>query len=143
MAANLIVLLDGVMQVPNKDYTFEGGTEFTFTDAPKSDYECQIFFYKGSVGDTTFIDIDPPLEIGDKVQLSYPEDSRFIDREDLRTITSINNSNSVKTTTYSGNGLSESLRSAHLIKQNTDAFIGGELVSKKEVKFRGIDTARI
>ena len=138
LAANLIVLLDGVIQEPNKDYTFEGGTEFTFTHAPKSDYECQIFFYKGSVGDTKFIDIDPPLEIGDKLQLSYPEDNRFIDREDLRTITSINNSNSVKTTTYSGNGLSESLRSAHLIKQNTDAFIGGELVSKKRLSLEAL-----
>ena len=130
--------MDGVIQKPNDDYTFEGGTEFTFTHPPKSDYRCQIFFYKGSVGDTKFIDIDPPLEIGDKVQLSYPENNRFIDREDSRTITSINNSNSVKTTTYSGNGLSESLRSAHLIRQNTDAFIGGELISKKRLSLEAL-----
>ena len=70
LAANLLVVIDGVLQTPGIDYSFNGGTQITFSEAPKSDYSCQIFFYKGSQNDTSFIDVDPPLEIGDKLELS-------------------------------------------------------------------------
>ena len=68
---NLLVVIDGVLQTPSIDYSFNGGTQITFSEAPKSDYSCQIFFYKGSQNDTSFIDVDPPLEIGDKTRTFY------------------------------------------------------------------------
>ena len=130
---NLLVVIDGVLQTPSIDYSFNGGTQITFSEAPKSDYSCQIFFYKGSQNDTSFIDVDPPLEIGDKLELSIPIEDSLIERQEARTIVGINSSNSVRTTTYCENGLSQTLRPAHIIRQNSDVFIGGELVSKKRL----------
>ena len=99
LAANLLVVIDGVLQTPSIDYSFNGGTQITFSEAPKSDYSCQIFFYKGSQNDTSFIDVDPPLEIGDKLELSIPIEDSLIERQEARTIVGINSSNSVRTTT--------------------------------------------
>ena len=138
LAANLLVVIDGVLQTPGIDYSFNGGTQITFSEAPKSDYSCQIFFYKGSQNDTSFIDVDPPLEIGDKLELSIPIEDSLIERQEARTIVGINSSNSVRTTTYCGNGLSQALRPAHVIRQNSDVFIGGELVSKKRLSLEAL-----
>ena len=134
LATNLLILLDGVLQEPNKDYTFTGGTQFTFTSAPKTDYKCQIFFYKGNVGDTSFIDIDPPFEVGDELQLSYPEEDRSINTEDARVVTAITRSNSARTSTYCGPEVNDFfLKPADLIKQKADMYVSGELISKERI----------
>jgi len=133
LAANLIVLLDGVIQRPGIDYTFTGGTQLTFTSPPKVDYECQIFFFKGNVGDTTFVDIDAPLEIGDNVHLSK---TNGFEAESARTIVGINSSNSIRSSTYCGFGISDDeslLRPASLIKQSKDILFGGEYISHKRL----------
>lgn len=138
LAANLLVLLDGVIQQPRKDYNFDGGTTITFTEAPKSAYSCLIFFYRGDVNDTFFSDIDPPIEIGDAIQLYKAGTELFQENENIRTIVGINSSNSVKTGVYCGRGQSgdESiLRPAHLIRQRKDIYNSstGEYESKKRL----------
>ena len=132
LAMNLLILLDGVLQEPNKDYTFTGGTQFTFATAPKADYKCQIFFYKGNVGDTSFIDINPPFEVGDGLQLTSPEEDDSINIEDVRVVTSITRSNSARTSTYCSPEVNDSfLKPADLIKQKSDIYVSGELISKE------------
>jgi hypothetical protein len=136
LAANLIILLDGIIQRPGIDYIYNGGTEIQFTSAPKSDYKCQIFFFKGNTGDTTFVDIDSPIEIGDQLQIFSKRDNLNLEREDPRIIVGINSSNSVRTSTYCGPGISDDesyLRPVHLIKQSKDIVKGGEYISHKRL----------
>ena len=131
--SNLLIIIDGILQRPGIDYTFKGGTQITFSKAPKKDYKCQIFFYKGSFGDTQFVDIEPPIEVGDQLQLATPQENLLVGDEKLRTIVGINSSNSVKTSIYCMNDRSELLRPSHLIKQKRDLIVGGESISKKRL----------
>jgi len=136
LASNLLVLLDGVLQQPRKDYNFNGGTVITFTEPPRKTYSCLIFFYRGEPGDTVFQDIDPPIEVGDELQLYKAGTQLFQEKEDKRTVVGINSSNSAKTSVYCGLGQSKdesTLRPVHLIRQKKDIYNLGEYESKKRL----------
>ena len=48
--AVLLIFVNGVIQEPGQHYQFEGGTSFTFSEAPDEDDKVDIFFYRGSRG---------------------------------------------------------------------------------------------
>ena len=43
--AVLLIFVNGVLQTPNISYQFEGGTTFTFTEAPMASDKVDVFFY--------------------------------------------------------------------------------------------------
>ena len=44
--ALLLIFINGVVQNPGEAYTFDGGTSFTFAQAPDPTDIIDIFFYK-------------------------------------------------------------------------------------------------
>ena len=48
--ALLLIFVNGVIQEPNKSYTFDGGSSFEFVQAPDANDVIDIFFYKGTTG---------------------------------------------------------------------------------------------
>jgi hypothetical protein len=144
-ANNLLVFVNGVLQQPNKSYTFDGGTSFDFIEAPSSDDNIDIFFYKGTEGDdTTSVEFIPKkLEKGDDLQLTGINNTL---QQDRRTVFDLSFSDKVETNLYSGQGVDgTNYRSINLIKQKRDKKVNGENESKKRESIEGqiYPTARI
>ena len=144
-ANNLLIFVNGILQQPNKSYTFDGGTSFDFIEAPNSDDNIDIFFYKGTEGDdTTSITFIPKkLEKGDDLQLTGINTTL---QQNRRTIFDLSFSDKVETNLYSAQGVDgDNYRSINLIKQKRDKKVNGENESKKRESIEGqiYPTARI
>ena len=85
VANNLLIFINDILQQPGRDYVFTGGTQLSFTEAPKSGSKFQILFYKGSDSDVVDVDITETVKVGDYIKLlsntPYPEQSRRIVEE--------------------------------------------------------------
>ena len=67
----LLIFIDGVIQNPKEAYTFEGGTTFTFTNAPTPEDNIDIFFFRGTTGeDSTAVSVRETIKKGDVLQVS-------------------------------------------------------------------------
>jgi len=136
-ANNLLIFVNGVLQQPNKSYTFNGGTNFDFIEAPGPEDNIDIFFYKGTAGDdTTSIEIIPKeLEKGDDVQLTGINNTL---QQDRRTVFNLSFSDKVETNLYSEQGVDgDNYRSVSLFKQKRDRKVNGENESKKRESIGG------
>jgi len=112
------VFINDILQVPGKGYEFNGGSQITFTEAPKGPspdvmYEgdtMKFLFYKGTGGgDVIDVDVIETVKKGDDVRLEY--DSRVNAgllgiQEDSRTVTQVTSTNSIDSNIYFGPGLS-------------------------------------
>jgi len=131
--AVLLIFVNGVLQTPGTAYQFEGGTTFTFTEAPDGGDKVDIFFYLGQRGiDVEIIDIQETIKPGDDVRIyrhpSLP-DSITQDRE--RVVKEILTSDLIETDVYSGRGINEDDdKPLSWTKQKVDKVIQGSLVSK-------------
>ena len=129
----LLIFVNGVVQEPNKSYTFDGGSSFDFVQAPDTNDIVDIFFYKGTTGvDSVQVSagasITPTIKTGDVVQLNK---IGITTGQDPRTIFSILGSDEVETNIYTGLGINETVyKPFNWTKQKIDKKIGGEVVSK-------------
>jgi hypothetical protein len=125
--------------VPGDAYIFKGGSLIRFTEAPKSGDSCKILFYRGtSLVDTQDFDVLEPVEVGDKLKIS--SDFTSLDQKD-RIVYDILSSDTVKTNTYPGPGISideNLLRPVKLCKQTEDLFIDGNPVSKSRREYEAL-----
>lgn len=130
----LLIFINDVLQVPGESYVFDGGSTIRFLQAPQSldipnsniarVAKSKILFYAGTDDvDTKFVDIFETVKVGDTLRL----DSDDINlKENRRIVNEIITSDTVKTNTYSGRGLSnsESLeRNVIWCKQRNDIFL--------------------
>ena len=128
----LIIFINGILQDPGVNYTFTGGSFFKFTTAPLKEDDVQIYFYKGSVGDTRLFDnVYQTLEVGDGVQIlknnNYPESSA----QDKRTVYNLSFSDKFETNIYSGSGIDEvTEKPLSWTKKKTGTYVNGVYVSK-------------
>ena len=134
---SLLIMVNGIIQTPGESYSFEGGTTFSFTEAPKPEDDVAIFFYLGTRGvdSEDVFNIPPSLKEGDTVQALYLEGLSSPDSstQNTRTVQSIDGSNRIQTNLYSGPGINEDSNTFKLLswtKQKSDKFINGELVFK-------------
>ncbi|AAX44489.1 baseplate wedge initiator [Prochlorococcus phage P-SSM2] len=131
--AVLVIFVNGVMQTPNVAYQFEGGTTFTFTEAPSVEDKVDVFFYKGQDGiDVEIVNINETIKIGDDIRITRnPAFTDTIDQENDRIIKDILGSDLVETTLYRGKGINETtFKPVDWTKQKEDKIIKGELISK-------------
>ena len=131
--AVLVIFVNGVMQTPNVAYQFEGGTTFTFTEAPSEKDKVDVFFYKGQDGvDVEIVNINETIKIGDDIRIfKNPAFTNTVDQEKVRIIKDILGSDLVETTLYRGKGINESdFKPVDWTKQKEDKIIKGELISK-------------
>ena len=144
----ILVFINDILQVPNESYTFEGGSQITFNEAPKGPGSgipegdtSRILFYKGA-GDTdvVFEDVLQTVKIGDTVELNpnIEAGQGVILDEDKRVVTGITTIDAVQTNLYPGPGLADDrtvTRPLTWCKQTVDRRINGQFVGKDRPKY--------
>ena len=129
--AILLIFVNGVIQEPGQHYQFEGGTSFTFSEAPDEDDKVDIFFYRGSRGtDSISVNIVESVKKGDILTLNKNDTISGTITQDPRTIYNITTSDKVETNLYTGLGIGTASRPISWTKQKVDKNIAGEAVSK-------------
>ena len=144
----ILVFINDVLQVPNVSYTFEGGSQITFNEAPKGPGSSvpagdtsRILFYKGAgASDVEFEDVLETVKIGDTVELNADIDSgqSIVFDEDKRVVTGITTIDAVQTNLYRGPGLANNRTVARPLtwcKQTIDRKINGQFVGKDRQKY--------
>ncbi|WJZ47963.1 baseplate wedge initiator [Synechococcus phage DSL-LC03] len=127
---NLIIILNGILQHPNRNYNLVGGDKLVFTEAPIAGSECLIFFFKGSYLDVIDVDVSPEVKVGDSLRLL--QQTPYVNQLP-RVITNINTISEVKTTNYIDVGISTDptfYRTVSLDKQKSDLIVDNVYISK-------------
>jgi hypothetical protein len=129
---NLLIFINGVLQEPDVNYTFGGGTSFIFTTAPKASDNISIFFYTGNREDyRIFTNISETIKKGDTVQILKFNGAPDLLSQEKRSVTDLSFSDKFETNIYSGPGIDETInRPISWTKQKSDKKINGENVSK-------------
>jgi len=144
----LLIFVNGVLQQPNVAYQFNGGTSFTFTEAPKESDKVDIFFYLGQDGvDIELVDINETVKIGDDVFVNkHPLYESTVSQLRSRSIADIFGSDSIETDIYVGNGIDEvTFKPIEWTKQKVDKYVKGDIIYKTRdsLEPRIYPTARI
>ena len=86
---------------------YSGGSQITFSEAPKADDKLRIYYYRASDDDVLEVDILETVKTGDSLTINkYPDiglDDVF--QQEPRTVTGITTSDSVNTNTYVDAGI--------------------------------------
>ena len=81
---------------------YSGGSQITFSEAPKADDKLRIYYYRASDDDVLEVDILETVKTGDQLTINkYPDvglDEAF--QQESRTVTGITTSDTVTTNTY-------------------------------------------
>jgi len=129
----LLIFINGVLQEPGVSYTFDGGTSFVFTEAPKPEDNISVFFYRGTIGDDSLLktDIYPTIKSGDIVRVYKNNKYPTTITQDSRTVFNLSYSDKFETNLYSGSGIDENFeKPISWTKQKRDQKINGEFVYK-------------
>ena len=135
--ATLLIFINDILQVPGEGYIFNGGSNITFTEAPKPGDTSKIIFYKGSGSvDVVVKNIIETVKVGDGLILGYDpyQGQSEILQEEERVVTSINSIDNVNTNPYFGPGNSpdETLfRNIVWCRQTEDKIINEKIVGKE------------
>jgi len=129
----LFIVINGVIQEPGVSYQFVGGTSFVFTSAPKPEDKIAIFFYRGTKGSDSKLNLDVPETIkkGDTIQILKRNDIRETVSQNKRIVFDLTYSDKFETNSYSDQGVDTvNYKPMSWIKQKKDSFINGEIVYK-------------
>ena len=137
----LLIYVNTVLQVPKVNYNFDGGTSFEFTSAPFPEDDIDIYFYRGkrNLDSRIVTEVDESIRPGDELQIkkndAINDRTSFENRtrtQEIRTVTEIASSDTVRTNIYFGNNDLETTRPRQVAwdKQKRDVFIYGEATSK-------------
>ena len=141
LSAVLLVFINGVIQEPGIHYSFDGGSVIEFTTAPTREDNVVIFFYRGSIGQDSFLfDVNEIVKVGDNLKLEkstevelnkVPQTSPNFAQNADRIVKRIDSAATVETAFYQGVGISnDNYKPLNWIKQKKDILIDGSLVSK-------------
>jgi len=128
----LLIFVNGVIQDPNINYNFQGGSVFTFTEAPGPEDKISIYFYRGSDTDSLTVTARETIKKGDTVKLeSVYFDKSGLNSQDTRRVFSISGSDIIETDFYSGAGIDEeTYRPITWSKQKVDRVVNGDYIFK-------------
>lgn len=131
----LVIFINGILQVPGESYVFDGGSYFTFTEAPSSEDNIDVFFYIGTENeDSIQVNITETVKIGDSVQVFSSNERELIDittSQDPRIVANFDTIDVIETPIYSGLGIDDvNYRPTSWIKQKRDIVYSNELISK-------------
>ena len=130
VANNLLVFLNDVLQQPGQAYEFNGGTQITFTEAPKAGSKLQILFFRGSNNDVDDGAPFPTIKQGDFVQLQ--RQGNYLQQKERR-VTQITGVQIVETNLYNGVGINQDrdfTRSVSWTKQTNDLILDNQPLTK-------------
>jgi hypothetical protein len=140
--SHLVIFINDVLQEPGVAYSFDGGNELVFVEAPKQGSKMQIFVYLGTDADVEERTEVQTIKPGDTVIIEKSRDKSLPVTQDERYISSIENVVTLNTPLYAGVGITSTtspLRPINWFKQQNDVIVGGEIISKA----RDIYKARI
>ncbi len=125
----LLIFIDGVIQNPGEAYNFEGGTTFTFTEAPTVNDKVSIFFYRGTIGnDSAIFTTKETVKKGDLLRINK---IGIHTEQDYRVLAGITTSDTIETELYYGLGVDENnFKPMSWNRQKYDRVINGEIVYK-------------
>ncbi len=139
VADNTLIFLNDILQVPNESYVYSGGSQITFSEAPKSDDKLRIYYYRASDDDVLEVDILETVKTGDQLTINkYPDvglDEAF--QQEPRTVTGITTSDTVTTNTYVKAGITTVRtleRPVTWKKQTQDVFVNNIGIGKDRVE---------
>lgn len=141
LSAVLLIFINGVIQEPGVNYSFTGGSVLEFTTAPTAEDNVVIFFYRGTIGQDSFLfDVNEVIKVGDEVKLEKSTEvelnrvtktvENFAQSEN-RVVKRIDSAVTVETPFYQGVGISnDNYKPLTWIKQKKDILIDGAVVTK-------------
>jgi len=136
---NTLIFLNDVLQVPRESYVYSGGSQITFSEAPKADDKLRIYYYRASDDDVLEVDILETVKTGDSLTINkYPDvglDDVF--QQEPRTVTGITTSDTVNTNTYIDAGITTIRtleRPVTWKKQTQDVFVNNIGIGKNRVE---------
>jgi len=132
----LLVFINNILQVPGEGYSFKGGANIIFTEAPKEGDTSNIIFYRGS-GDIDVLkrEVLSTVKAGDNLTIEYSASlgQSPIIQEEERIVIDVPNVNVVSTNSYYGPGNVDNpdlLRPVNWCRQVEDVFINSKIVGK-------------
>ena len=127
----LIIFINGVLQIPDKDYIFEGGTAFEFTSPPQEADQVTIYFYRGSNDDVNTVNVVESIKIGDELILIKPVGVSTVPDQNPRVVNDIVASDILATNLYSLQGIDNNFkRPVVWRKQKVDRTVDGRIIPK-------------
>ena len=143
----LIIFFNGVLQEPGVAYEFTGGTTFTFASPPKPEDNISIFFYRGSLSDSSQVNIVETIKDGDTVQVLQNNNYLGITTtQKPRVVTEILSSDKIQTNSYNSEGIDIKLyKPLSWTKQKVDKIINGQYIykSRDSIETQIYPTAKI
>ena len=141
LAPVLLIFVNGVLQEPNKHYTFDGGTSVSFETPPTINDDVFIFFYRGTVGtDSALFDVNELIKVGDDLELfksselelnKVANNNTNYAQQEPRIVVNVTTASVVETPFYQGAGVNnDNYKPLRWNKQKVDRVFGGGLVSK-------------
>lgn len=134
LSSILLIYVNTVLQTPNINYFFEGGTSFEFTQAPLPEDDIDIYFYRGkrNVDSATVTDVNETVRPGDQLQIKKNDVFDGSKTQDIRLVTEIASSDTARTNVYIGNNDIDDTNPRQVAwdKQKRDLFIYGQPIFK-------------
>ena len=144
----LLIFVNDILQVPGLSYSFEGGSQVIFNEAPKGPDSgvpkgdtSRVLFYKGAGDiDVQFTEVLKTVKPGDTLNINHNAElgqPNTLD-EDIRVVTGITTLDSVKTNQYPGPGISIDQtvsRPVTWCRQKIDKVINGQFIGKDREKY--------
>tara|TARA_B100000287_G_scaffold416259_1_gene450722 strand:- start:20439 stop:31691 length:11253 start_codon:yes stop_codon:yes gene_type:complete len=129
---NIFIYINDIIQTPGESYVFKG-SRIIFSEAPKAESKCSVFYYRGSSLDVEEIEPIPTIKPGDTVQI---KENRIddLDRDQFERVTKrIVASDMMETFTYDSVGIDtrqDRERPIDWEKQRRDRILSGVLYPK-------------
>ena len=136
----ILIFINDVLQKPGRAYKFDGGTQIKFTEPPAAGSSLQVLFYRGTDADIGTASAVESILKGDEITINTPPSNRAILTQDTRLIREIVSRDTLQTTIYKGQGITETktpLRPVTWRKQTDDKIIDGVKVSKARGLYAG------
>lgn len=129
----LVIFINGILQEPGFSYEFNGGSSMRFITPPKENDLVEIYFYVGTRGiDSTKIEVDETIKIGDTVQI-YSNNGNLKNTvtQNSRTVFNFQSADLMETNIYSDQGVDDiNLKPLFWTKQKEDLIINDTIYSK-------------
>jgi hypothetical protein len=129
--ATLLIFINGILQTPEKSYTFRGGSVLRFKEALKKEDTSNILFYRGTPNiDIRLVDLIEEVKEGDTAKI---HSNLISQKQNVRQIEEIISTDIALTNPYSGPGLlrDETIEvPVNICRQTEDIVINGKNISK-------------
>ena len=144
---NIFIYINDILQTPISSYIFKG-SRVIFTEAPKSNSKCSVFYFRGSKRDVETVEPVASVKAGDIVKINENRLDPLDTDQFGRTTKRIVASDVLETFSYNSIGVNtaqDAERPLSWEKQRKDQILSGVLIPKSRpaLKSRVLPTTRL